>query len=1076
MRLLLRILLLASSVLLLSGVGVVGYFLQDQDSLIQRGERYFEQQYGLSLTIGGVDLPSWRSFPDIQLTLREVQVRHPQDSFSTLSLQHLDGWIRVMDFWSAEVRLDKVQLGGGRLALGAEDQLVTHLQKLAKELKDQQKTISDLKVSVNPDLILSVEEVEFHYRDGGRRKDMLVCIPSLKLDFEDLEADEMSGNAELELQIEHLIFNPDKGSYLEQTALRMAPQFHFSSGLLQLPHFDLWLNDERFTTEAELGLQGEGWFSFDLQNDNTPFASTIRMVPQELQYKLAAYQVSRPLATRVRVQGAFAAGDNPLARIDFETTDNSFGIAGYPEIQGVKARGYLLNRASQDSSHWAAEHRLNLRLHFDAFEGRLAQSRVQFSTVDVTFTPKDLLRVKGEMEAEGAAETINSFLTASDWSIQGGVYQVQTKFEGPVGKESDLPALVRNLQVQLFEPKMVHASKGEVVGVEEMKLSVADNKLNIIRCLLELPGTSESIALQGEITDLSVFLDSDREQVRPSLSLLHLSSPRLSWNSVESLILEGEDQQTDNWQGLLGNVLQYLNPKLEIQIDTFNYADYQVKQLQAVVQLVNDSTFDIAQARGRLLDNDLQLAGELKFGAAGPVGDFALSAQGPTAWFNSLFANNTFFFEEGQYQFAGAVNTKLLNRSSLVRNTTGTLSVSGSTVSLGPTAVSLPLDQLQVLYDGTDLEVETLMLPLPQTQPIELSGQVENFHHLLTTEGQADAISSSFQLRTSSLSFQNFQRIFTSVQEVTDGQTAQVERALKPSLQTLYRKFHPCLTLEIDTFQYDQFYTTANQAQLSFLDENQLAFRNTGFEFKGRPVQLAATVNIADASETPFELTVETERFDLGALVETYDYFGLTSLQRAEKVAGKVSLKAQLQGKIVDSVGFQKDRMLGQIQFNLHEAELVNFAPIQEVANKFFRTERLHTIRFAPITDTLLITHRVVHIPRMEIQSTAFNLFVEGHLNYDNNTNIWVSLPWQNLRSWQEGELPEKTGYAESGGKLFVEITEEDGAMKYRLRLTNRRLYRHRGIPDQYRIDKREERAIRRAYRKQRRQARRIGA
>ena len=111
----------------------------------------------------------------------------------------------------------------------------------------------------------------------------------------------------------------------------------------------------------------------------------------------------------------------------------------------------------------------------------------------------------------------------------------------------------------------------------------------------------------------------------------------------------------------------------------------------------------------------------------------------------------------------------------------------------------------------------------------------------------------------------------------------------------------------------------------------------------------------------------------------------------------------------------------------------------------------------------------------MEVQSTAFNLFVEGHLNYDNNTNIWVSLPWKNLRKWEEGKLPEKTGFAESGGKIFVEISDQEGEMKYRLRLRNKRLYEHQGIPDQFRIDRRKERACRRAYREQRRAARRAG-
>lgn len=1075
MRLLLRIFLLACSVLLLSGVGVVGYFLQDQAALIERGESYFERKFGLSLSIGTVDIPSWRNYPAVGIVLRDVAIQHPQDTFSGLSLHEIQASIQVVDFWTAQIRLDSIQLASGQLAIDASDQLGPHLQQLAGEFRHKPDLVGDLQLSIHKAVQATISDVDLSYRDKQRAKHMAVCAKHLGFSFDQIGTESTQGAAILDLWVDHLTFNPTKGSYLEQTRVRMEPDFTIEGKTICSSQFDLRLNEELFQTQLELGLEAGGWFYFDLRNTQTPFQRTIRMVPQVLRQKLQPYQISRPLAARIRVRGGFAAGDNPLARIDFQTSENHFAIQGYPGLNAVATAGYLVNRASADSTRWADEHPLNLRLHFDQFEGQLAGTNLQFEAVDITFTPQDRLRVGGRLSASGQLEALNPLLEQSAWSLNGGSYQLQTQFAGPIRKEADIPFLFGQAQFSIHDTELQNKASGFGFSIETGSVVLVSDTLHLKKLMVELPASGEQLKLEGRISHVASVLKKGYPHNRESVDTFTISSSHLSWEGIEEMLPTNNELDGAPWESTLSEMNKYFHPHLTLLLDTFRYAKYQLEDVLAKLEMTDSNQIRIRALNSTLDDNDLQLSGLVSLEEETPRCDLQLEAEGPAAWFNSLFANNTFFFEKGRYQFSGRYVGQLLDREDIVRHTVGELEMTRTNVLVGPTKVQLPLNKLRVSYDGTDLQVRNLRIPLPDGSPIDLSGEVNHFHHLLTNENSSSMLSSSFALRAKHLSFQNLQGIFTSVQQAAEGRSRAPRQALKPSLQTLYDKFHPCLTLEVDTFWLNQFYTTANTAQVSFLNGDQMAFRNAGFEFKGRPVQLSATVDIDDEQETPFELAVETERFDLAALVETYDYFGLTSLQHAEKVAGKVSLKAELQGKVVDSIGLAKDRLLGRIIFNLHEAELVNFAPIQEVANKFFRTERLHTIRFAPITDTLLITHRVVHIPRMEIQSTAFNLFVEGHLNYDDNTNIWVSLPWQNLRSWQEGELPEKTGYAQSGGKLFVEITEVDQEMKYRLRLTNKRLYRHRGIPEQYRIDKRQERAIRRAYRQERRRAKRIG-
>lgn len=1076
MRWLLKGTLLLCVLLLLSGVGVVGYFMQDAKALVAAGEAWAARELGLDLKVGKAEMSSWRRFPDVQLSLKDFTVIHPDDSSSIIELGELSFELEVIDFWQKQFQLNQVCLHDGLLAVEGNGQLLKQLRKVTKRWGQTTDDPERLKAQVNQVLQVQLEEMQLVYRDTIRRKHMEGTAHKLDAAIHKAGNKSVAIQAEADLQIDQLTFNPDKGSYLSATHLQMQPLIHVSEGVVEFAPFDLHLNEECFAAEVRLDLREEGRFTLTLGSEQVNFAPTIRMVPQVLQEKLAPYHIAQPLAAQIKVDGAFTAGDNPLARIDFATSGNSFQIKDFPALRGVNATGYLINRVAQDSTRWPTEHRLNLRLHFDAVQAQLNSAKLQFQDCEITSTPDDRLHVSGQLAAAGPLAALRPFLEQSPWVLEGESFSFKTAFDGPFLAVTDILPALQNPTLEVRAARFGSRNSDDRMGIEKLRLALRSDSLLLPLARLQLPHKGAKITLSGHLYPYQPLFYATAQEAMSSR--LHIASPSLRWQEIEDLLVDNASSQqkdTTNWSQLLQQIQQDYNPTLSLAIDHFQYGAEAVKQLQSALVLEADGAIQVQKASAKIDNSELLLAGHIRPKASTFDWDVSIAAQGNTAWFNRLFANNTFFFEGGHYQFTGHLKGNILEKKDLYKQTRGELHVQHAAVFLGPTEVRLPLEALAVSYDGDHLQVDELRLPLEHGDRVRLQGEVRYFRTLLSPEEEPSQPVSSFQLHAGQMYFRDLQNIFSSVQQMAEGQPAPTRQALKPSLQTLFKKFHPCLELEVDTFFFSQFSSTRNTAHLSFIDENHLAFNTTGFEFKGRPVLLSAMVDIEDEKETPFELELETERFDLGALVETYDYFGLEPLQRAERVAGKVSLKAQLQGKFIDSIGLKKDQLLGSVQFDVHEAELVNFAPIQEVANKFFRRERLHTIRFAPITDTLTITHKVVHIPRMEVQSTAFNLFVEGHLNYDNNTNIWVSLPWQNLRKWEEGKLPEKTGFAESGGKIFVEISDQEGEMKYRLRLRNKRLYEHRGIPDQFRIDRRKERACRRAYREQRRAARRAG-
>ena len=146
---------------------------------------------------------------------------------------------------------------------------------------------------------------------------------------------------------------------------------------------------------------------------------------------------------------------------------------------------------------------------------------------------------------------------------------------------------------------------------------------------------------------------------------------------------------------------------------------------------------------------------------------------------------------------------------------------------------------------------------------------------------------------------------------------------------------------------------------------------------------------------------------------------------------------------------------------------VIGLEPLDAIASRLRMEKRFQELRFAPITGEVSIKGQEVEFPRLEIQSNAIHLFMEGTLSYGDLTNIWVSIPINNLKRTNRWIIPEKTGYALAKRKVYIEVTSDEvGDNQFKFRMFKRKFYKSRGILDQYKIDKKRNHAIRKAVRK----------
>ncbi|WP_295182227.1 AsmA-like C-terminal region-containing protein, partial [uncultured Christiangramia sp.] len=176
------------------------------------------------------------------------------------------------------------------------------------------------------------------------------------------------------------------------------------------------------------------------------------------------------------------------------------------------------------------------------------------------------------------------------------------------------------------------------------------------------------------------------------------------------------------------------------------------------------------------------------------------------------------------------------------------------------------------------------------------------------------------------------------------------------------------------------------------------------------------------------------------------DYLNIAELRAAEKIAGILDLKIDARTRLLSNGNIDINSLNGTIVFDLQDLELYDFKPVLESV-VLMKEERFENLRFRPITQTFRIENGVVKVPRTQIQSSALQLYAEGEFKLDEYFDIWLSLPWKNLKSNDGLQLPEKETYKEAGAKFYLQLIqnkesdeEKERKLRTRFRLWNREL------------------------------------
>ncbi len=445
--------------------------------------------------------------------------------------------------------------------------------------------------------------------------------------------------------------------------------------------------------------------------------------------------------------------------------------------------------------------------------------------------------------------------------------------------------------------------------------------------------------------------------------------------------------------------------------------------------------------------------------------------EGDPAVFNNFFKTEQFFFSKGRFFFIFDYSDSFASLEHVLTGSNAKLIIQNSSVYYKPTAVNFPLTKIDLFLKSDDADFDFFIRSDSLQREIRLVGIIENLSELVIGN-TGKSIKTTVDITSPKIIWNQFIRLFVPEPKESEPVKKHNLDTLRATVTGIFETFDPSLKAHIDTFILSDKLTLNDfDTGIHMADSNNLILEETTFNFYDGSMRFKGQFDFNTTGPLPFTANFQTKDLDVEKLLISLDYLFLPSLEKIEKLSGRLTMNFDLSGLVAkDGKKLIPEATNGVLDIRLDDVEIQGMATLDSLAQKIRMKKRFANVRFAPIENRFTIDGQHIEIPLMEIQSNAINLFIDGTLSYTDKTNIWVAIPLDNLKKADRSLVPKKRGFPAVKSMVYVEVTtDEAGDNKFKFRLSRKKYYKKRGITSQYRTDKREFKKIRKEFKKENR-------
>jgi hypothetical protein len=249
--------------------------------------------------------------------------------------------------------------------------------------------------------------------------------------------------------------------------------------------------------------------------------------------------------------------------------------------------------------------------------------------------------------------------------------------------------------------------------------------------------------------------------------------------------------------------------------------------------------------------------------------------------------------------------------------------------------------------------------------------------------------------------------------------------------------------LDIKKFNYANYALQNLKAGVRMQSNHMIYFDTCRLDAAGGHINIAGYFSGKDKTHIYFNPKIRLEQVDLDKLMVKFDNFGQDHLVSENlhgnisgTITGKIHLHADFIPKLDDS-----DMVIEMV---VDHGRLDNYSPMLALKD-YFQENKLKSVVFDTLRNTLILKRGVLEIPLMTIQSNLGFMEISGNQKIEDkmDMNYKVGMPWKLISQAAKYKLFGNKENADTIGNSDI-IRREDNAKMLYLRIS--------GDPDNYKM------------------------
>ena len=885
-----------------------------------------------------------------------------------------------------------------------------------------------------------MEDIEFSFIEKIKNKKITAHLN--KVDFNIDLKKMIIPKLNLDVFMKEMGLNLKNGTFFNNTRCvgSFKPIINTSENILLIPEFQLNIGEQNFDISAFINLKNKNFkFLFSLEKAN--YSKSLHLLPENIKNKLEGISIKKPFKVSANISGKFVYRNNTLVKLKYETINNEiFYKKDSLYFKNISFVGSTKNRVFKDSSK--VENRKNLTNTFEYLNG--IYNNIPFKITNLTLVneyskPKNLTT---DYEAEGEINYLNTIINSKDYNFSNGRFKIVGNYNGTINSMSDV---INSSEVTINCEKLIIKSKHSKsrYNIPILELYINHNNAEIKEFIVDLD-SKENIIIKGDIKNFGSLLSNDTSN-QPSYSQIDISSKYLNYESLIKTFGAHEKQSKSKNITQIKQSINILaskfNPNISFNLQQLDFFDipfntinidakYQdqeiyIKEISGNYKESNATAIIKIDLNPRKNKNDLET---LQM-------DLNLNATGAIENWTELLNYDKFFFKEATYKFNFRFKNEVRNLKELVNNAKIDLNVSNGSLLYKTENLNLPFNNISISIKDKHAILNDFELGLADDQAIHLKGEINNFMEIFDNSISTKNISSSISIGSKDINFSNFIDTFN-----PKSQKSKKKNNVKLILKELHSKFNPTLNLKLEKLSYNNVTLEKVNANLFFDDINTLNLNNAYFFYYGKKMSVDAEIDVSKDLLTPFKTNFKVDDFAIENLLYTFNSFGYNQLEEPTKLTGIIDLNASIKGVMNDSIGVNQKSLEAVLNYRIKKLDIINFQPIIDAGRIVFSKKRLDLIKFANINNTIFLKNNIISVPETNVQSTAFDFFIEGDIAKSSYTDLWISIPLSNFKKRDLTTVPSRKSFDEAGRKIYLEVQSKDkDELSYKIHLSEKK-------------------------------------